>query len=410
MFASSLEQEFDPYAILGVIEGICPKSPELKSAWRLAVRKWHPDRHGGTKEGMQNAMLAYEILTDPKKKKIFDQFGLKAVQELKSLKSQQREPNPFIAQESPKEEKTELHTILKVQLSDFYCGITRTVRVKYRAKCDVCFAGKSRMCPFCQGKGEDIHVLQNPTSVFQKRKACAHCNGDGVSKSPCFLCKGAKTIKIKTKLTVDVEPGMRDGQTILVETPSLRAAVTLKLRKHKVFRVSGNDLCFSKKITLKDCIQGSTFTVHTLDGRNLHINTPPNMVLNSGRPFKIPDEGLPIYKQHGRRGALYIRFAVELPQELGPADAKFFEHLTSSKSPTAEREPEDEQKEEFSTLLHLKRGGDSLPHPVKRHLISVSKVAPIPSEDSIASRGTGFSMQGEGKNDPNRVFWGGTAL
>lgn len=406
MFAGSLEQAFDPYALLGVNEGIGPNSPELRDAWKLAVRKYHPDRQGGTTVAMQNALLAKQILSDPKKKKIFDQFGLKAVQGLKCLRSQQPEPNPSLVQETPTKPKTEIHTILKVHLSDLYCGSTRTVRVKYLVDCDLCCAGKSDACPFCGGKGGDMHVCQNTRSVDQNWKSCAHCDG-GVPKAACFMCGGTKQIKIKTKLSVDVEPGMRDKQTILVETPFLRAAVTLKLRKHKVFRVSGNDLCFSKKITLKDCMQGSTFTVHTLDGRNLQINTPPNMVLNSGRPFKLPDEGLPIYKQHGKRGALYIRFDVVLPQQcLGPTDVKIFEHLTSSTSPTAEKEIEDEQNEEFSTLMRLKRGGDSLPHPVKRHLISVSKVAPVPSEDSVASRGTGFSMRSEGKNHSNRIFGG----
>jgi len=169
---------------------------------------------------------------------------------------------------------------------------------------------------------------------MQTWKKCEHCKGTGlkpVERSNCLVCMGTRKIRKKQKIRVEIEPGMKDGQTIVKQLSNINAALTLKMKRHPTFKCVGNDLYIFKRISLKQALTGAQFTITTLDGRNLEVQTPQSMVVKPEFSYRIENEGMPIFRSENpnKRGALYIKFAVDFPQQPSADEIKFLKFLTT---------------------------------------------------------------------------------
>jgi len=152
-----------------------------------------------------------------------------------------------------------------------------------------------------------------------------------VQKKTCrnFIdCHGKRKFLKKETLDVVIEPGMASSQIIVMEMEKMTAAITLRIRKHRTFQRVKNDLIFTREITLKESLFGvpSCF-VKTLDCRNLLLKSMKFKTVKPSHAYCIPREGMPIFRENGRRGKLYVKFVVDFPKQLGPEDAMLFERL-----------------------------------------------------------------------------------
>ena len=140
----------------------------------------------------------------------------------------------------------------------------------------------------------------------------------------CKKCKGAKTVKEKTRQELLIERGMANQQRIILagagdEEPGIPpgdVVFVLKQTPHDSFQRSGNDLLTAVHITLSEALFGfSRILVTHLDGRGIHVSSPPGKIIKPGESIVARGEGMPTYKHPDTKGDLYIVFKIDMPGE-----------------------------------------------------------------------------------------------
>lgn len=348
------------YDILGVPKNATPD--ELKKAYRKAAIKNHPDK-GGDPEKFKELAQAYEVLSDPEKREIYDQYGEDALKE--GMGGGGASHNPFDIFESffgssfggssfgggssrgrrQKQGEDVVHP-LKVSLEDLYNGTSRKLSLSRNVICSKCKgkgskSGASGQCMGCQGSGMKVSIRQlGPGMIQQMQHVCPTCRGSGETisdKDKCGQCKGSKVVQDKKVLEVHVEKGMQHGQRIVFQGEADEAPDTitgdivfvLQLKDHSKFKRKGDDLYVEHTLNLTEALCGFQFPLTHLDGRQLLIKSSPGEIVKPGQYKAINDEGMPQYQRPFMKGRLYIHFNVEFPESgvLSPDQCKALESI-----------------------------------------------------------------------------------
>lgn len=334
------------YDILGVSKS-CSQD-ELKKAYRKAAIKNHPDK-GGDPEKFKELAQAYEVLSDPEKREIYDQYGEEALKE--GMGAGGPSINPFDIFESffggggvghsfggrtgrgtrrMMRGEDVVHP-LKVSLEDLYNGTSKKLSLSRNILCPKCKgkgskSGASSRCPGCQGAGMKVTIRHlGPSMIQQMQHVCQDCKGSGeciYEKDKCPQCKGSKVIQDKKVLEVHVEKGMQHGQKIVFqgeadEAPDTQAGdivFVLHLKEHAKFRRKADDLFVDHTLTLTEALCGFQFPLTHLDGRQLLIKSNPGGIIKPGQFKAINHEGMPQYQRPFMKGNLYIQFQVDFPE------------------------------------------------------------------------------------------------
>ena len=284
------------YTALGVKRSATDK--EIRSAYRKLARKHHPDRPKGDAELFKKISEAYETLSDKKKRKLYDDYGKKGVEQggnpdpsdiFSSMfgGGRRRSSGPS----GPKKGRPMVHP-LKCSLQDLYKGkqfrlkITRTIITKKGESTPVPLEEVENtfsICQNCRGRGSVMVTRQiGPGFLQQMQSQCPACNGGGAS-----LHSGFETKKKKELLVVDIPKGSRDGKKINMEGKGNMTPGTLpgdvifvvKEKPHSTFTRRGADLLCEKEISLLEALCGMTYRMKHLDGREVLITTKPGDVL-----------------------------------------------------------------------------------------------------------------------------------
>lgn len=372
------------YEVLGVSKTAA--ADELKKAYRKAAIKNHPDK-GGDPEKFKELAQAYEVLSDPEKREIYDQYGEDALKE--GMGGGGASHNPFDIFESffggspfggsafgggssrgrrQKQGEDVVHP-LKVSLEELYTGISKKLSLSRNILCPKCKgkgskSGASSRCSGCQGSGMRVSIRQlGPGMIQQMQHVCSDCRGSGETisdKDKCAQCKGNKVVQDKKMLEVNVEKGMQHGQKIVFQGEADEAPDTitgdivfvLQLKEHPKFKRKGDDLYVEHSLTLSEALCGFQFTLKQLDGRQLLLKSSPGEIVKPGQYKAINDEGMPMYQRPFMRGRLYIHFSVDFPESgsLLPDQLKGLESVLPPKAPCFLTEMELDECEE--TTLH----------------------------------------------------------
>lgn len=349
------------YETLGVSSSA--SQDELKKAYRKASLKNHPDK-GGDPEKFKEVAQAYEVLSDPEKREIYDQYGEDALKE--GMGGAGPSHNPFDIFESffgggsfgggssrgrrRKQGEDVVHT-LKVSLEDLYNGTTKKLSLSRNILCPKCKgkgskSGNPGKCYGCQGTGMKITRRQIGLGMIQQMQhVCPECRGSGEvisERDRCPSCKGNKVTQEKKVLEVHVEKGMQHGQKIVFDGQADEAPDTitgdivfvLQLKEHPKFKRKFDDLYVEHTLSLTEALCGFQFALTHLDGRQLLVKSNPGEVIKPGQYKAINDEGMP---QHGRpfmKGRLYIHFNVDFPESglLSPDQCRTLETILPQKS------------------------------------------------------------------------------
>lgn len=333
------------YEILGVSKSASPD--ELKKAYRKAAIKNHPDK-GGDPEKFKELAQAYEVLSDPEKRDIYDQYGEDALKE--GMGGGGGGHNPFDIFESffggaspfgggggssrgarrQRRGEDVVHP-LKVSLEDLYNGTSKKLSLSRNVLCSKCKgkgskSGASMKCPGCQGSGMKVSIRQlGPSMIQQMQHVCADCKGSGESisdKDRCTQCKGEKVVQDKKVLEVHVDKGMQHSQKITFQGEADEAPDTvtgdivfvLQLKEHAKFKRKNDDLFVEHTLNLTEALCGFQFILTHLDGRQLLIKSSPGEIVKPGQFKAINDEGMPIHQRPFMKGKLYIHFSVDFPE------------------------------------------------------------------------------------------------
>lgn len=340
------------YDILGVSKDA--SQDDLKQAYRKLAFKNHPDK-GGDPEKFKEISQAYDVLSDPEKREIYDRYGEDALKEGMGGGGGMHDPfdifqsffggSPFGGGESSRQRQRRGEDVIhsmKVSLEDLYGGTSKKLSLSRNVICSKCNgkgskSGASMKCSGCQGSGMKISIRHlGPSMIQQMQQPCKECKGTGETindRDRCPQCKGGKVVQQKKVLEVIIEKGMQNGQKITFPGEADQAPDTitgdivfvLQQKEHPKFKRKGDDLFLEHTLSLLEALCGFQFILTHLDNRQLLIKSNPGEVVKPGQYKAINEEGMPIYQRPFMRGKLYIHFTVEFPDSMSPEQCKAVE-------------------------------------------------------------------------------------
>ncbi|AMD18574.1 HBL328Cp [Eremothecium sinecaudum] len=341
----------DYYAILGVNKGATDK--EIKSAYRQLSKKYHPDKNPGDESAHHHFIEvgeAYEALSDPEKRKIYDQFGAEALKN--GGGGAGGGPNggfhdPFDIFEQMfgggaggggfhsggrmrKQKGQSLQVQDEITLKQYYHGTTVEFGLAMNDFCDHCQGsgsedGKVERCAQCNGRGIVIQVIRQGFMTQQIQQMCPKCEGNGeVIQHKCKVCQGAKVVRKNKNFSAQVPAGaprdyvaVKHGQAEKspnTEPGDLYIKVVEAGHGNMGYRRRGQDLFRTEVLSLKEALQGGwTRSIEFLDPeKTVEISRKSGRTVQNGEVERIPGFGMPI--DDGRRfGDLFIDYVVLLP-------------------------------------------------------------------------------------------------
>jgi molecular chaperone DnaJ len=343
----------DYYQVLGVGRGASDQ--EIKSAYRQAALKFHPDRNPDSHEAEENfkeVAEAYSVLIDPQKRAAYDRYGHAGV-------STAAAGNPFEGAGFPDlseifgdlffgdlfggggrgrgraQRGEDLRYDLEMTFEDAVRGMSVEVQVPRQEACGRCHGtggepgGGTATCPRCRGRGQI--VLQQ--GFLAIRQTCSQCGGSGqVVRKPCAQCHGQAYIQTERKLKVNIPAGVDNGTRLRLSGegqagpgggPPGDLYVFIRVEEHSVFERRDNDLHCTVPVNIAQAALGVEIQAPTLDGP-VPVKIPEGT--ESGTTFRLKHKGVPDVNGHGR-GDLYVHIQVKVPAKLTREQRRLFEDL-----------------------------------------------------------------------------------
>ena len=344
---------------------------EIKKAYRKLAIKYHPDKNPGNKEAeerFKEISQAYEVLSDPEKRRQYDQFGHDAYtqrggggggaydyQRAQDIFSQffgggggggfpfedlfggghhRSNPNGAVPGD-------DLRYDLEIDFEEAMYGADKTLKIPRMAECPDCHgsgceAGTGRkVCPRCGGSGS----LVMSQGFFSVRQPCPACQGTGqIIEKPCRKCRGQGRIREEKPLQVHIPPGVDTGTQLRISGKGgagLRGGragdlyVFMHVRSSSVFEREGDDLLCEVPIPFAVAVAGGVVEVPTIAGK-AKLKIPPGT--QSGAVLRMKGKGAPSLRG-GARGNLHLRMVVESPVGLNNEQLKLLAAFNDSLAP-----------------------------------------------------------------------------
>ncbi|KIP12385.1 hypothetical protein PHLGIDRAFT_98388 [Phlebiopsis gigantea 11061_1 CR5-6] len=314
---------------------------DLKKAYRKKALRLHPDK-GGDPELFKEVTHAYEVLSDPQKRSVYDARGEAGLSESGGMGGM--DPQDLFSQlfggggffggggrpQGPRKTKDLVHRVT-VSLEDLYKGKVSKLALTRNVICVKCSGrggkeGAVRSCDRCNGRGIRIMMRQMGPMIQQIQQACDECQGTGEiinNKDRCGTCKGKKVISEKKMLEVHIDKGMKGGQTITFRGESDQAPdvtpgdviIVIEEKPHDRFKRQDTNLLTKVEIDLLTALAGGNFAIKHLDDRALIVKVHPGEVLQHNALKVIPGEGMPSQRHH-EPGDMFVRVGVKFPESL----------------------------------------------------------------------------------------------
>ncbi len=381
-----MAEKRDYYEVLGLQKGA--SADDIKSAYRKAALKWHPDRWvSGTdaekktaEEKFKEASEAYSVLSDPDKRAKYDQFGFAGVDGAAGQDWSQGFGNlndilnnlfggafggfggfggfgdfGFGGQQSgPRTQRgRDIRTRVRVTLEEILNGCDKEVTIERSRPCPDCNgrgtrnASDLKTCPTCKGAGQVQHVTSTLFGRAMSTSVCPQCQGSGkVVTNPCGSCKGTGLVRRKETVKVHVPAGVEDGMQLTLRGEGHSAPnggvngdlfVVVEELPHSQLKREGNNLFYTRVISVADAILGCEIQVPALDGPQ-RLKLDPGT--QSGTVERLRGKGLPGVNGYGlsSRGDLYVKILVWIPRKLGRSEREAIEKMRDSVRPDPNRE------------------------------------------------------------------------
>ncbi|CAG8726770.1 21715_t:CDS:2 [Dentiscutata erythropus] len=328
----------DYYQILGVQRSATQR--EIKKQYKQLSKKYHPDKNPGDKEAEQKFVQlaeAYEVLSDETKRSIYDKYGEEGLKQHGAGGNNFHNPFDIFAKffggsghfgDSNSQERQGPNIIMdiEVDLKELYLGTQFDVDISKQVICSHCRGSGAKSdddvisCDACGGRGVKVVKQMLGPGIFQQfHSTCDSCGGKGkIVKSKCPICDGKKVLRANEQLTVIIDRGMKDGNTVVFEKESDEAPDTIpgdiifkiKTLPNSIFTRNGDNLYKKETISLIDALTGFERNLTHLDGRIVTIKrdtvTQPNFVQ------VIKNEGMPKHRTQVK-GDLYVEYTVVFP-------------------------------------------------------------------------------------------------
>uniref|UniRef100_A0A3P9JG71 DnaJ homolog subfamily A member 2 n=1 Tax=Oryzias latipes TaxID=8090 RepID=A0A3P9JG71_ORYLA len=323
------------YDILGVSPSATEN--ELKKAYRKLAKEYHPDKNPNAGDKFKEISFAYEVLSNPEKKELYDRYGEQGLREgggggpgMDDIFSHIFGGGLFGFMGGQGNRSRNGGRRRGEDMVHPLNFLNRTFTTEKQPNSNLARiqggkTGAVQKCSTCRGRGMRIMIRQlAPGMVQQMQSVCTDCNGEGEvisEKDRCKKCEGKKVVKEVKILEVHVDKGMKHGQKITFggeadQAPGVEPGdivLVLQEKEHETFKREKNDLFINHKIGLVEALCGFQFTLKHLDGRQIVIKYPAGKVIEPGSVRVVRGEGMPQYRNPFEKGDLYVKFDVQFP-------------------------------------------------------------------------------------------------
>ncbi len=358
-----MAEKKDYYEILGVSKSAT--DDELKKAYRKMAKKYHPDANPNNKAEAEKKFKevneAYEVLSNPQKRKMYDQFGTADPSgagfgggpfgggngyysyttsdfgdfgDLGDIfssffgggfggqRANQRRNN------GPRK-GDDLNLNVEITFADSFLGVEKEMTVTRQETCTVCNGTGAKKgtnpikCPTCNGTGQVTSFQNTILGRVQTTRTCNECRGTGeIIKEPCENCHGKGTVRKTPKVKVKIPAGINDNQTVVLRgqgNPGTKGGpagdlfITVRVKKSNIYRREGNNVYCDIPVTITQAALGAELEIPMVDGSKEKYRIPEGT--QTGTQFIIRSRGFKSLNSTAQ-GNFIFKTVVQTPKRL----------------------------------------------------------------------------------------------
>lgn len=342
------EQKRDYYEVLGVDKSA--DEAAIKKAYRALAKKYHPDMNPGDAEAekkFKEASEAYAVLSDPEKKRQYDQFGHAAFEggaggaggfdfsgaDFSDIfgdifgdffgggRTRSRSNGPM--------KGNTLYTSVRITFEEAIFGCEKTIELTVKEACKTCNgtgakAGTSpETCSKCGGKGQVVFTQQSFFGTVRNVQPCPDCNGTGkIIKEKCSDCRGTGYVSQNKRYAVKVKAGIDNGQVILMPglgDPGLNGGprgdvkVEVVVGRHPIFQRQDMNIYSTVPMSFAVAALGGEIVIDTVDGKVIY---EVKSGTQTDTKIRLKGKGVPSWRNPEIRGDHYVTLVVQVPDKL----------------------------------------------------------------------------------------------
>lgn len=384
----------DYYEVLGVAKDA--SDSDLKKAYRKLAKKYHPDTNPGDKDAeakFKEASEAYAVLSDPEKRRQYDQFGHAAFEQgggpggfggfdfggdmgdifgdlfgdffgggSRSSRSTYNGPM----------QGANVRINMRIGFMDAVFGVEKNIEIGYKEECSDCHGSGAKpgtspvTCSRCNGSGQVTFTQQSIFGMVRNVQTCPDCHGSGkVVKDKCPKCQGQGFKKIRKPLKVTIPPGVDTGISVRVQGfgepgknggPRGDLLVQLQVDSHPVFQRQDYDIFSTVPISFADAALGGDIKIQTVDGeitQTIKPGTPTDSRI------RLRGKGVPTRRNKNVRGDHYVTLVVQVPTKLNNEQKELLRRFDDAmKGKTVSTDGETKKKKGFMDKIKETLEGD----------------------------------------------------
>lgn len=347
-----MAEKRDYYEVLGVDRNADEET--IKRAYRKLAKKYHPDVNPGDKDAAEKfaeASEAYSVLSDPDKRRQYDQFGHAAFEnggaggaggfggfDFNDIFGSGGFGDIFgdifggggrsSANNGPRRGAS-LRAIVHISFEEAVFGCKKEIELTLKDTCKTCGGSGARpgtspeTCPHCHGTGQIRQTQQSMFGMIQNIQTCPHCGGTGkIIRDKCPDCHGSGFTSSRKKIQVDIPAGIDDGQSIRIRDkgepgvnggPRGDLLVQVAVASHPIFQRDGVDIYSSAPVSFAQAALGGDIRLNTVDGDVVYTVKPGTQ---TGTRIRLRGKGVPSIHNKNVRGDQYVTLIVQTPTNL----------------------------------------------------------------------------------------------
>lgn len=341
----------DYYEVLGVDRGA--DDATLKKSYRKLAKQYHPDMNPGDAEAerkFKEATEAYGVLTDPEKRRQYDQFGHAAFEngaggaggfggfdfsgdmgdifgdifgDLFGGGSTRRRSN------NGPMKGANLRAAVHISFEEAVFGCDKELEISLKDECKTCGGSGAKpgtspeTCPKCNGQGQVVFTQQSLFGMVQNVQTCPECSGTGkVIKAKCIDCRGTGYTSSRKKIQITVPAGIDNGQSIRIGGkgepgknggPRGDLLVEVQVRRHPIFQRQDMNIFSTAPLTYAQAALGGDVRISTVDGEVEYTVKPGTQ---TDTKIRLKGKGVPSLRNKSVRGDHYVTLVVQVPTKL----------------------------------------------------------------------------------------------
>ncbi|MBR1477557.1 MAG: molecular chaperone DnaJ [Lachnospiraceae bacterium] len=343
------EAKRDYYEVLGVEKNA--DEAAIKKAYRVLAKKYHPDMNPGDAEAekkFKEASEAYAVLSDPDKRKQYDQFGHAAFDQgaggaggfdFSGMDFSDIFGDIFgdffggsrsrSANYNGPRKGANLHTSVRLSFEEAVFGCKKEIELTVKENCKTCNGTGAKpgtqpsTCSKCGGKGQVVFTQQSFFGTVRNVQTCPDCGGSGkIIKDKCADCKGTGYIPMKKRYSVDIPAGIESGQAINMPglgEPGINGGSRGDVRveaivgRHPIFQRQDMNIFSTVPVSFPVAALGGEVLIDTVDGKVAYDVKPGTQ---TDTKVRLKGKGVPSLRNKDIRGDHYVTLVVQVPEKL----------------------------------------------------------------------------------------------